>query len=324
MITWYGSRRSLTLLLYGVGSGMFNLCYSAVQATLIRSEERYAATSAFQVGNGLTMLLTPTLAGWLFTLGRSLTLFLNATTYVGSLLTLARLRKDPPPFRHLLQPRSNFWLELVDGMRYVFQRRWLWVAIAATMFINVGISTISGLALPWIVTHQMHLSAMYYGFAMSAMTLGSVVASYFLGGIKKLVHPGRMSYAAMTVTALIIAVAAVAHTFAILLGALVAFGGANAALSLIWSVTLQETIPSEKFGRVAGLDMFLSSLSLPVCLPLVGWLSSVFGVVDATGLLGLGVLVVALLGGALGANAWDTQYHLAGNATSTRNGGTAL
>lgn len=197
---------------------------------------------------------------------------------------------------------------LVARKQFVFSNRWLWVATIASMVVNVGISSVTGIILPWIVSRHMHRPPTLYGIVISGMTVGSVATSVFLGSIRGLKRPGTVSYGAMVLLGLSIASLAWVQTYVLLVFVATLFGAATTVLSLVWSVTLQDLVPLDTFGRVVSVDMFLSYLALPMSLTLVGWVSTKFGVVEATEILGALVCVATCLGWLYGGIAWDSHY----------------
>ena len=110
---------------------------------------------------------------------------------------------------------------------------------------------------------------------MSAV--GAIVAAVWLGRATRLRSRGRLTYGAW----LGIALMAVAMGLPIgLVGAAVAMlvmGAAEATLGLVWTNTLQETVPGERLGRVASIDALGSWALLPLGFGLAGILADRLG-----------------------------------------------
>jgi len=90
--------------------------------------------------------------------------------------------------------------------------------------------------------------------------------------------------------------AGLSHTPVVAVVACVAAGFGIGCFMLIEVTLLQERVPEHLLGRVSSLDMFGSSLLLPIGLGIVGWLADRVGPSPISVVGGLLSLIPALLG----------------------------
>ncbi|HEX8729984.1 MAG TPA: MFS transporter [Ktedonobacterales bacterium] len=187
--------------------------------------------------------------------------------------------------------------DIREGLAYVTGSTWLWLTIALASLGNVAFAPLQ-VSLPRLVHDTFHQDVWLLGAILTAVSIGSILATLVVGQFKRIRHRGVVGYVALIISSAAVALFGVPlgrfGVGAIHIGALGGAGGlpAEAALALaggvvmgaglgvfeiIWATTMQELVPTDKLGRVSSVD-WLGSLCLqPIGLAVVGALTDVIG-----------------------------------------------
>lgn len=187
--------------------------------------------------------------------------------------------------------------DIREGVSYVTGSTWLWLTIALASLGNVAFAPLQ-VSLPRLVHDTFHQGVWLLGAILTAVSIGSILATLVVGQFKRIRHRGVVAYVSLIVSSAAVASFGIPLGMfgvgALHLGALGGAGGlpAEAALALaggavmgaglgvfeiIWATTMQELVPPDKLGRVSSVD-WLGSLCLqPIGLVVVGALTDVIG-----------------------------------------------
>jgi DHA3 family tetracycline resistance protein-like MFS transporter len=199
--------------------------------------------------------------------------------------------------------------DIREGVSYVTGSSWLWVTIVMASLGNVAFAPLQ-VALPRLVRDTYHQSVWLLGATLTAVSIGSILATLVVGQFKRIRRRGIVGYTALVVSSLGLAAfgapAWLPNAPAILLVSGAALGAGLGVFEIIWATTMQELVPADKLGRVSSVD-WLGSLSLqPIGLAVVGVLTDAVGPVWVFIVGGLVSALLVLLGlGARGVRELD-------------------
>lgn len=265
----------------GLMNGLFQPAYSALRATVFVPDIRNSANALSQFSEQLLRLLGPSVGGLIISFTTaSLGFGIDGLTYLISFICLMFLTQEGMVSKR--SPRTaSFFSECFEGVRVIRQRTWLWVTILFFSLVNIFISGVATVLIPWLIKVHDQLPDFVYGFVMSGAALGSITVAFVFGMRKKWRYRGILAYSGGATASLALLVMPFAQ-HAVLLTILMALtGGGLMLFSLIWQTSLQELVPPEAFGRVASIDMVGSFALLPVGFLLTGWLSEAIGGVES-------------------------------------------
>ena len=279
----------LEALIFGIVDGFFNPAIFAITPDLVEKEDLASANALGSFGATLAQLFGPALGASLIVLLSPMGAFLaNAISYF---ISVAFLLSVGIPERHMQsriehegkevdshtevsaeQPEERHGVrgvirDVQEGFVYLRQSRWLWVTTVSASFGNIGFTAIF-VAMPKLVHDAYAQGAWLLGLIEATSAIGSIIGLMLVGQATRLKRRGLMSYLAMVVSCLGILLfglpfpRAAAPFIAPLASVLLGFG--LAFFNTIFFTVLQETVPSEKLGRVISLDALGSGIMIPV------------------------------------------------------------
>jgi MFS family permease len=274
-------------VLFGAMQGLFQPAYAAVRAEIFTPDIRYAANAITQGTQQLAMLVGPSVGGFIVGMGSIVAgLWANAAGYLTSVLSLlfvrsaGRMAARPHDGHHNVGHKGalrGFWRELLAGVEELRKHPWLWVTIVVFSAVNIALTGILLVLLPWLIRVHLHMSPSDYGLISSASGVGALVMSVIFGQKKAWRRRGLLAYTAVGLAGLALGALAFAHSVPVIALLMAIQGAAIMCFGLIWEVSLQELVSPEAYGRVASLDMFGSYSLLPVGYFVTGWLAEVVG-----------------------------------------------
>lgn len=190
--------------------------------------------------------------------------------------------------------------DIREGLGYVTGSTWLWVTIAMASLGNVAFAPLQ-VSLPRLVRDSYHQGVWLLGAILTALSVGSILATLVMGQFKRLRHRGIVGYTCLIVSSIGLALFGIhvspqdAPILGMASGALM--GAGLGVFEIIWITTMQELVPPDKLGRVSSVD-WLGSLCLqPIGLVVTGALTDRIG--PAWVFIGGGVFSAALVALAL-------------------------
>ncbi len=281
------------VVVYGAGQAVFGPAFSSIVPTIVPDDLRVQANSLAQFVRPFTLALVgPVAGGFLIQwLGLGWAFVADAATFAFSALMIWWMRTRAVAREEVERPSA--WRDLVEGLRFVRGRTWLWAAMVAGTVSLLFTWGPWDVLLPYVVKNDLGGSAADLGVVFGAGGLGSVLVALAMGQRGRLPRrPITVLYLSWALGMLLLAgfglVVSLPQAMAV---ALVAEGSLT-LLMVIWTTMIQRLVPQEVLGRVSSLDWLLATAGVPLSFALVGPAASVFGV-DET-LIGAGVLGAAI------------------------------
>ena len=277
--------------LYGVGTAFFTPAFDAVVPDLLPDGDLPAANSLDQFVRPIALrLVGPAVGGWLVAVDTGVAFAVDAATFVVSMAMVLAMRPPPRPWRDATTPAVT---AMVEGLRFVRGRVWLWGTLgsaAVTYLVFLGPAEV---LLPYVVKNDLHASAGVLGLVFAAGGVGAVGSALIMGQRAEPRRNVTFMYACWTVATLAVAGYGIATSAWQLMAACLLFNALETAGTIVWATIKQRHVPAEMLGRVSSLD----------------WLISI-------GLLPLSFVLTAPVAGAIGAQATLVGAALIGGATT--------
>ena len=220
----------------------------------VRHDELPAAVSVATLGMQIGTLLGPALGGLLVgTVGVSWAYAVDTTGLVVATLLFAALRRYPPTDASTPPTVAS----IVEGIRYAVGRRDLlgtYVIDMVAMFMAMPIVLFPAFAQD-VLEQPKALGLLY-----TAESVGTLIATLTSGWTSRFHHHGRAVVVASMAWGGAIALAGLAPTVWVALVFLVVAGGADMISGIFRGVIWHQTIPDEKRGRLAGIEMLSYSV----------------------------------------------------------------
>jgi MFS family permease len=299
-------------IIFGFVEAFFFPAYQAVIPQLTPPEVLTSANALSGLSLRLTGIVGPALGAALVAAGgTSVTFGLDALSFFISaicLLPLLRLNLDQMQKQaetiettsKIQQPvkatLKQGFTDLLEGFRLVMRIPWIWITILLFGFINIVEAGPRAVALPFLIKDDLGADVELLGLLGSAASLGSVVGMIWLGQYARLRRRGLLAYFSIVVTGVTMLPFAFRLPVPILTVSMFISGISFAVFALIWTHTLQETVPGEMLGRVYSIDALGSFVLLPIGFALAGWGTELLGAPMVFLIGGIGVILLALLG----------------------------
>ncbi len=164
--------------------------YSAVTTLLVPKEQLGRAGGLVQIGEAISMLLAPAVAGVLFvTIGLGGVIAIDFATYLFAVLTLLIVRvPSPEPTAAGEESKGTFWQEAIYGWTYITARAGLF----GLLLIFAAFNFVTGLIMPLITPMLLDMtSPAVLGYIFSIVGVGMLVGTLVMsawGGPKRRIH----------------------------------------------------------------------------------------------------------------------------------------
>lgn len=265
------------VLFYASGEAFFGPALGALIPDILEDEQLVQASALEQfVRQTCKRMIGPALGGLIVAVVGAGTAFLiDAGTFLVSAAVIALIRKRPA--RSPTQG-STVRGDMLDGLRYVRQHRWLWVTFtisSVTMLLFFGPVEV---LLPYIVRNELDGDAGVFGLVLAADGAGSILASIIIGRRDLPRRYLTVLYACWGAGTLPLVGYAVATSVWQLM-ILAALFGAMITIGLIIFITLQNTrVPADMRGRIHSVDLFTSTGLAPLSFAMTGPAAALLGV----------------------------------------------
>ncbi|HEY5182496.1 MAG TPA: MFS transporter [Dermatophilaceae bacterium] len=304
VLSWTGIVQVWHILVLAFALGLVNAVdmptRQSIVMELVGREDVANAVGLNSAMFNAARIVGPAVAGLVIGVaGVTVCFFLNGLSFVAVIAGLLAMREaDLRGGVRLARPRSvgEVGANLGEGLRYV--RRTPVVLLAVSL---VGLVAIAGMnfnvLMPAMANEVLHVGASGFGFLMSAMGLGSLLAALAIAYLRR-PKLSILLVGAFALGALEVAFAGV-RFFPLALLAVFGAGAGAIAMTATANSAIQLAVPDALRGRVMSVYTTVFAGSTPVGGLFAGWLASSFGTPVA---LAVGGGISALV--ALGATVW--------------------
>jgi hypothetical protein len=277
--------------IFGIVQAFFYPAYTALIPELVPPEMLPSANSLKSISIDAAQFIGPAIGALIIALGGTpLAFALDGVSFVISALCLVALPRMPA----LHQPgekEEGVLQDMREGISTVLASPWLWITLVVASVSTIFLVGPYEAALPLLVKQRFGERVGFYALFTSLSAIGSIIAAFWLGRFKQLRRRGLLTYGAWLVASLMLMAVGLPLSVGGVSLAILIQGVAFVVLGLAWTNTLQEFVPSGLLGRVASIDLLVSSGLLPIGFGLAGIAAD-----------RLGASLVFVLGGAISAS----------------------
>ncbi len=277
--------------LFGTVEAFFYPAYTALVPDLVPSDLLPSANSLRSISLDAGQFIGPVIGATIIALGgTSLAFALDGVSFVISALCLVAL-PHVPALGSRAEKEVGILQDMREGISTVLHSPWLWVTLVVASVSTIFLIGPYEAALPLLVKQRFGAQVGFYGLLTSLSAIGSILGAFWLGHFKRLRWRGWLTYGAWLIASLMLLIVGLPLSIWVVSVAVFLQGAVIVIIGLAWMNTLQEFVPSNLLGRVASIDVLVSSGLLPIGYGLAGIAAD-----------RLGASTVFVLGGAISAS----------------------
>jgi len=288
----------------GIFTVFFEICYQSYLPVLIDREDLVEGNSKLQTSASGAQVAGPALAGFVYQLvGGAITIAVDAIGYLISALSLISIRKrEARPEGNSPTGRPDFFAEMKEGIRIVFDNAMLWRITACTATSNFG-SAIVGAVFVIFLLNILSFSPVLIGLLGTVGAVGFLLGTVVTPIVTKRLGLGMAIAipAGITVINMAAPLAIYGHAF-LIVGTIGLITGIMLPIYNINQVSLRQTIVPDRIqGRMNATVRTINWGTMPVGAIIGGTLGITVGVIGTI-----------LIGGALQGAAvlWIVSKHV--------------
>ena len=283
---------------YGVGQAIFGPAFSAIVPSIVPPDLLVEANSLGQFVRPIAMTLVgPLIGGFLVgSVGAGWAFIVDGATFAFSalmilLMRVRRAEREPGQ-------EASIWAEAKEGIRYVRQETWLWVAMVAAFISLLCVWGPWETLVPFVVKNDLGGSATDLGLVFGAGGVASVLAAVVMGQVGLPRRAVTLLYVSWALGMLMTAGFGVVDTLWQAMAVAFVSEGSITVLVIVWVTLVQRLVPTDLLGRVFSLDWMISLGGVPLSFAIVGPLAAEIGAratLIAAGVLGASVTLLFML-----------------------------
>jgi len=236
-------------------------------------------------------LLGPLLAAPLLDHGGAAGAFvLAAALYTVAFIQVLRVL----PVQQAIDSTTNAGMQLLEGVRYVFQNRVVLLLIVLVFF-HCGLSMAYDAVLPHMAEHVLGAGGQAYSWLIVSIGAGSLIGTFWLAGLPSGLHRGWLLFATALLSGATVILLAFSTTWTLALGAAALVGGSQAMFMALTNTFLQLATPDWVRGRVLSLYLMVGGGVMAFANLATGRLADEFGVTPVLALPALAFVLIAAL-----------------------------
>lgn len=266
-------------LIFGLVDAFFQPAYTALVPEITSSEDLPSANALTNMSAQMGRIVGPALGATMIALvGTSGAFFFDGLSFFASAACLAPLlASSSPPARPADSQANSILRDMREGIETVLRSPVLWISISVFALSNITLAGPYSVALPFLVKDHLRADVGTLGLLYAIFPIGYVIGGAWLGRLVKIRHRGLIAYASLLIAGLMLLTFGLSVPLVALVLAALINGAALEIESLIWTNILQETVPSERLGRVSSIDSLGSFVLLPVGFAITGWATDQLG-----------------------------------------------
>jgi MFS family permease len=261
-----------------VGGICFTFDFSArysIAAGIVEARHIVSSISLLQVANGITSVIGPLIGGSLLeVIGPTGCFALIAASFALSSAVLLRLKTAERSATE--GGGGSMWKDLLSGLRYIKDDRFLLSLIAMAALVNLFIYPYSYTLMPIFARNILGTGSGGFGLLMAGVGLGAVMGSLVVGSLPQFASRGKLLVGALMAWPLVLILLAFSRSFAMSMVLLVLAGSAQGISMALVQALLLIRSTDEMRGRVSGARAFAIS-TLTVGTFLTGFEAALWG-----------------------------------------------
>jgi len=254
----------LVAAVLGTAAAFASPAFDALVPELVAGDKLDRANAFEQFVRPATLQLAgPALGGLVVaTVHSAGALGIDAATFVYSAYCIARMTRIPAPASS--EASAGLRREVLEGMRYVRRRVWLWGTFLSATFTYLLFIGPTQVLLPYIVRNEMHQGASSYGIVLAAGGVGALIGAVAMGVLRAGNRSMTWIYGCWTVATLLVAGYGIATRIWELVLVSLVLNGAEVMGAVVWVTLKQRRVANAMMGRVSSIDWFVSTALLPL------------------------------------------------------------
>jgi len=258
IITLAGLASPIVLLIFvfvlSLGAAINGPAWQAIIPELVSREEMASAVTLGSVGFNIARAIGPALGGLIVSLvGPGFTFLLNAISFTGVVIVLKRWHRVP---QESTLPAERLIGAMRTGLRYVRNAPKVQAVLIHTLIFSVFTCALWAF-LPIVAREYLRLSAVGYGMLLGFFGAGALVGALLLPIIRVRFSLNNIVACTTILMAVTMTCLAIIHSFPLILAVMAAGGMAWLILISVFSIAVQEVIPSWVRGRVLSVFMLV-------------------------------------------------------------------
>jgi MFS family permease len=232
----------------------FNPSRFAMLGAVVHQKDMPRASGQFQATGSLASIIGPPLAApLLFVFGVQWALVIDAATFLVSFATIRAIRVPGDGAGERPGEQAGFWPEFRAGLRFFAGSRVLVALTAGIVLVTLGSGALNALNV-FFVTHNLHVTAKWYGTIEAGVGAGAVLGALGAGWIAGRIGSARVLWGGLVLAGLLIVgysrTGDLAAAIVVMAFVGLAIGAVNTALSPL----LLRVTPQEMIGRVIAVN----------------------------------------------------------------------
>jgi hypothetical protein len=187
---------------------------------------------------------------------------IDAATFVYSAYCISRMARIPAPAKSAAN--AGLRHEVLEGLRYVRRRVWLWGTFLSATFTYLLFIGPTQVLLPYIVRNEMHQGASSYGIVLAAGGVGALIGAVAMAVLRAGNRSMTWIYGCWTAATLLVAGYGIATRIWELVLVSFVLNGAEVMGAVVWVTLKQRRVANSMMGRVSSIDWFVSTALLPL------------------------------------------------------------
>lgn len=249
---------------------------------MVPAEAVAAAVSLNSISFNTARTIGPAAGGVLVAAaGPASVFFLNAASFLGTILVLTSWRRPPQS-----RVRQAVWASFREGFWFVVRSPLMRAPMLRVSAFAFAASAVWAV-LPLLAREELGAGAAGYGSLLTAFGLGSVAISGLLPGLRGRFHPDRIIAPATALLAAVFLTLGFARHYPVVLAALLLGGMSWVAVLVQLNVAVQLAAPAALRGRAMSFYLVFFQGSLGLGSAFNGWLANGIGIPNALRVAGI-------------------------------------
>jgi len=277
------------VFLMGIGDAFGITASAAIIPSLLPDDKLMAGNVARTIVVRTSNIVGPGVgAGAILIFGARQTFILTGVLFALGTSLMFFIKEDFKPISH--EDKQTFMVDLKEGVRAVWQIKWIFALIATTSFQLMFIVGVESVLLP-VITRREFETNNVFALSASVFSLGAIIGALISLRLK-IKHQGQFCILVFALLATTTLALAFPFSPSIVIGAYFLAGLSVGPWEAFWAAAVQKEVPQELQGRVFSVDHMGSTALIPLGMVLVGPAAELLG--EKPMLIGVSILHVLI------------------------------